>query len=102
MKGSQVKQRDIYDSLSPHPNRGLPDDGGNHESVMVHGLIPPFMQVPHVHHLRLRVCRTPSPQPTGTGLHTRVLQLEHDILAGNNHVAAHVRESIFRHSTHWP
>lgn len=36
----------------------------------------------------------PPPQPTGTGLHTRVLQLEHDILAGNNHVAAHVREHL--------
>ena len=30
----------------------------------------------------------------GSGLHTRVLQLEHDILAGNNHVAAHVREHL--------
>ncbi len=34
------------------------------------------------------------PHPAGTGLHTRVLQLEHDILAGNNHVAAHVREHL--------
>lgn len=32
--------------------------------------------------------------PAGSGLHTRVLQLEHDILAGNNHVAAHVREHL--------
>ncbi|MDE2076732.1 MAG: hydrogenase nickel incorporation protein HypB [Burkholderiales bacterium] len=32
-------------------------------------------------------------------LHTRVLQLEQDILAGNNHVAQHVREHLAQHHT---
>ncbi|MGE5452336.1 MAG: hydrogenase nickel incorporation protein HypB [Acidobacteriota bacterium] len=31
---------------------------------------------------------------SGAGMHTRVLQLEQDILAGNNQVAAHVREHL--------
>ena len=31
---------------------------------------------------------------TGASMHTRVLQLEQDILAGNNHVAEHVREHL--------
>lgn len=32
-------------------------------------------------------------------MHTRVLQLEQDILAGNDHVAAHIREHLAAHHT---
>ena len=41
----------------------------------------------------------PHPQAHGGDMHTRVLQLEQDILAGNDHVAAHIREHLAAHHT---
>ncbi|TAK98691.1 MAG: hydrogenase accessory protein HypB [Aquabacterium sp.] len=41
----------------------------------------------------------PAHQHGHPDMHTRVLQLEQDILAGNNHVAAHIREHLAAHHT---
>lgn len=42
---------------------------------------------------------TPLPAHHAPETHTRILQLEQDILAGNNHVASHVREHLAAHHT---